>query len=320
MFAYNQSRQIVLLSRLAISVTAAVLLTITPALPFARADRPTAPPPADPAIAYLDSLTTLKVMNADGSNATTIYTSPQFIQPASNLSWSPDGRSIAFSEAAGAGTDLCRIDVSVVNGVPQGSNYTVLLADPGAGVGYWSPVWSPLGDEIVFEEINSESLMAIPADGGTPVTLYTAGAGRSLGRPSWSPDGASIAFHEAASSDGTADVVQILDRANGTITTTIELGQDNWNFLHIDWARTQNKIAFAAMVNGGTANVYLLELTAGSTPQFVCAGRSPSWSPDDSELVIDYLYRNKWTVARVNLSNGSLTRLRAGQDPAWRRF
>jgi hypothetical protein len=85
-------------------------------------------PPANPAIATSIDGTqdTLKVMNADGSNLTTVYNAPNVCS--FSPSWSPLGAgtqinpySIAFSQCT-----LRVIDVAVVNGVPQGLNAQIL--------------------------------------------------------------------------------------------------------------------------------------------------------------------------------------------------
>src|SRR6185437_2574067 len=73
-------------------------------------NQPPPPPSANPAIAYRYR-SDLKVMNADGSNQTTI------VSGGGPGVWSPDGKRLLFQHPGG----LSLVDVSVVNGKPTGS-------------------------------------------------------------------------------------------------------------------------------------------------------------------------------------------------------
>ena len=148
--------------------------------PGAQGPPPQPPTPADPAIAFVARAGggpwDLRVMNADGSNVRTIYTATAGSQILP--SWSPDGHSIAFINS----WNLWRIDVTVVNGVPTGTNAAVLL-DKTSSLS--EPAWSPLGDEIAFVDINLKTLEVVPATGGVPEVLYS--SPNTLAYPAWSP-------------------------------------------------------------------------------------------------------------------------------------
>ena len=93
-----------------------------PTAPTLRTNQPVPPPPpADPAIAYgsrtgkgFKVTYGLGVMNADGTNQTVIAAATDAPHPA----WSPDGHSILYHTTT---YGISRVDVSVVNGVPQAS-------------------------------------------------------------------------------------------------------------------------------------------------------------------------------------------------------
>jgi len=273
-------------------------------------------PPADPAIAFVQTGTTdkLMVMNADGSNATVIHSVQGILGPPS---WSPDGRAVAFVE----GSSLWRIDVAVVNGVPQGSNLTLLLANqPSVPRNFSIPAWSPLGDGIVVVQIESPAeLWVVPASGGMPEVVYQAPPGEGLRSPTWSPDGTRIAFRHGTS---TAEQIDIVDRDTGQVTTALALGSE-WTIRFIDWVRTGDTLAFDLQLDtGGPTDLYTLDLATGAVTQVVSEGFAPSWSPDDSELIY-----TKTTgggarkMAKVNLATGAVTTLKvAGNWPDWRRF
>ncbi|MFI5264346.1 MAG: hypothetical protein ACHQM6_07520, partial [Candidatus Kapaibacterium sp.] len=80
---------------------------------------------ANPALTYVGSTgghsskQTIAVMNSDGSNQTNVYTAGTTATTLSNPCWSADGKSVAWIENSSV---LKACDVSVVNGVPTGSN------------------------------------------------------------------------------------------------------------------------------------------------------------------------------------------------------
>ncbi len=266
-------------------------------------------PPADPAIAFLWG-TTLRVMNADGSNATTIYTAPYTLQAGvSGPSWSPDGGSVAFRDHNGS---ISRIDVRVVGGTPQGINRIELVLDPGVGAHHICPAWSPLGDEIAFAEVNSGTLRIIPATGGAQAVLFVPPPGRAAQAPAWSPDGSRIAFYEYG---GGPRSIRVIERASGLVTTVF--GPQDMYVYTIDWARTQDAIVFDARLEGDSTHIYGLALTPGATPQLLRAGASPSWSPDDAHLAFVNTSTNR--IGRVHLATGSVTTSGKGSYPNWRR-
>ena len=90
------------------------------------------------------------VINVDGSNLTRL-TSYDFHRIAENLSWSPDGQHIAFSE---------NVYISVINA--DGSNQTRLASGS-------HPTWSPDGKRIAFG--SGRDIYVMNADGSNPTRL-----------------------------------------------------------------------------------------------------------------------------------------------------
>jgi Tol biopolymer transport system component len=276
------------------------------------------PPPADPAIAYTSN--GLMVMNADGSNQTQVYSVSDVSEP----SWSPDGGSVAFMYRHGSPSwqmDLWRIDISVVDDVPVGSNPTLLETDVG-----FSPTWSPAGDVIAYpisvSDTSASFLMTIPANGGPVDTLYTAPLPYQILYPTWSSDGTRIAFSEGIYYTNPDQVfLKILEIATGTVTTVV--GPVDYRFSNLEWARTKDEVAFQAGV-ASVGGLYTLDLTEQNpTPQLISGGdkRSPSWAPDDSKLAYSqWVRRNRLDINTYDFATGEIKTLARGMFPDWRRF
>ncbi len=265
------------------------------------------PTPAEPAIAYAIWAANdfhLQVMDDDGSSITTIFESDGHM--ISSPSWSPDGSTIAFE----MGFDLWLIDVEVVGGVPTGSNARVLL-DRSSSLFF--PAWSPLGDQIAFVDIQLNTIETIPAVGGATSLIYTSATG-SLGYPTLSPGADLMAFTEGGA-------IRVLDLSTNEVTTVLdaEWGQQfGINPGHLDWARTQDALAFGVgAVQSGDTAIYILQIPSGE-PVFIVEGRFPTWSPDDSKLC----FNEGRNSAIIDLATQAVVTFRHtdGLFQDWRRF
>ena len=128
----------------------------------------------------LDPYYDLKVMNADGSNQTTLTAAFSSFPIGISLSWSPDGRKIAFNSAG----DIFIINIDGSNLV----NLTHSMAHDG------EPSWSPDGSQIAFtsNRTNSPYGIHIMNADGSNVEQYETG-NFSFG-PKWSPNGERLLF------------------------------------------------------------------------------------------------------------------------------
>ena len=128
----------------------------------------------------LDPYYDLKVMNADGSNQTTLTAAFSSFPIGISLSWSPDGRKIAFNSAG----DIFIINIDGSNLV----NLTHSMAHDG------EPSWSPDGSQIAFtsNRTNSPYGIHIMNADGSNVEQYETG-NFSFGAK-WSPNGERLLF------------------------------------------------------------------------------------------------------------------------------
>jgi Tol biopolymer transport system component len=287
---------------LAVSLGAAALVAGGALIPDTATGSRFAPAAADPAIAFYQATKwgpRLSVMNADGSNVTAIFALSNALS-GKQCSWSPDGASIAFLNAY----DVWRIDVSVVGGVPTGSNaYPLRTASS-----YDSVAWSPAGGEIACIDLQAHTIEVIPATGGTAQIIYQGPTNLDQMYLTWNPTGSTLAFIEYSQSTGTS--LRLLDRASGNVQTLAT--SSTGDFAHLDWSRSGDRLAFI----GGDGNLYTLDVSSLARTLVVGGMNAPSWSPDDSKIVCE-----GQRLSFVNVATGAVTRLKTpGQRPDWRRF
>ena len=279
-------------------------------------------PPANPAIAYYtigSQNRHLKVMNEDGSNAVSVFQGYVW-----SPTWSPDGVSLAFDYVDG----VWAIDVVVVDGTPRGSNLRVLVASCDNGNLLCQPAWSPSGTEIAFVGgYNNQYLMVVPSTGGTPTTLFHNCGGYAVVQPTWRADASRLAF--VGRTGANCDVVgfQVLVRATGEIETTIPLSSlppstgTVFASYGLDWARTQDTLAFVSWPPGTKPTVHTIDLATAQVT-LVTPGIYPTWSPDDGRIAFSTYGESKSQsgVKVINLATGTITKLTGnGESPDWSR-
>ena len=255
------------------------------------------------ALAFTDPDLNISVMNADGTNRVTL-------PPGTHPAWSPDGSRIAFSLT---GLRVSLGGIRVLN--LDGTNVVSLTFGSDA-----DPAWSPDGSRIAFSRTFGESgIYLMNADGKNLVRLT---AGRDTD-PTWSPDGSRIAYTALETSPGLISEIYVMN-ADGTnrarLTNGDPFGSDP------AWSPDGSRIAFSRD-NGGMLNVFVMNADGTNLVRLTTleGTRDPAWSRDGRMIAFTRDFCGHWDygcdlpevwVARP--TDGVLSRLAPGEQPAWR--
>lgn len=233
---------------------------------------------------YSDSGTDIYIMRPDGSDLQRLTDTPTH---KTAYSWSPDGKSIVFSQVLG--NHLAGDDVQVDLYILDVETRVIRQLTDTPGVNEHSPFYSPQGDAIAFVQVRDDDiddkwyLMLIDPNGSnlrTVTTEITTGVG---GKLSWSPDGSKIVF-SSESEDQCSDLYIVSSDGSSLRQLTPIPGSE----IDPAWSPDGNWIVFmgTSACNGGSALGWdiLLIRPDGSDLMRVptLAGRSPSnpaWAP-----------------------------------------
>jgi len=130
------------------------------------------------------------------------------------MSWSPDGRELAYVAATPVG------DRVLVESAEGTDGRRIAHLSSGGPLPYSAIAWSPDGRRIAFTDFQSSGpnhelraqLWVINADGSDPRVVLEA---PSLGSPAWSPDSSRLAISR---SDGTVGSLLLVDPDGGGVT------------------------------------------------------------------------------------------------------
>src|SRR4051812_1938265 len=191
-------------------------------------------------------------------------------------SWSPDGRSIAYSSwrkvATGGGIDI------YISRIFQG-----ILENPTKGrtESNMQPVFSPDGTRIAFASNrtdNNNEIYVMNVDGSGLRRLTNHPAADAV--PTWAPNGAQIAFTSDRS--GTAQIY-IMSATDGSNLRKIS---SETTAESATWSPTGGQIAFAARTGAGY-DVKVFDLSTGETRPLTYgegSNESPAYSPNGRHI------------------------------------
>jgi WD40-like Beta Propeller Repeat len=301
---------------------------------------PPQPTPADPAIAYVVGNSStgtwgdMMAMDADGSNQTVVV-SGEVTRPVSP-SWSPDGRHLVYSHLFNGACSGLHV-VSLLDAFGTWSTPKTV----GCILG-WAPKWKPddgSGINTILFEASQEMYGGPPErtdgdifmvkfglapDGSivnvlAPSLFYTGAPEVDEGGMAWSGDGSQIAFVETdfTLSPYTQDV-KVLDGNTGIAQSVIppsSVLNGAYFSYSVSWARTKGLLIVEAgpswtsdkdlwCIDVDNNSNQPVNLTAEFDLQYgEASDTSPSWSPNDSEIVFS---RNGVTMVLRNvvITNG----------------
>lgn len=223
-------------------------------------------------IAFIDKDGWLCLVNADGTNLSTLAEKPSY-----SISWSPDGKKIA---AGCFDYDIYTLDV-------DSGKLTNLTDSPDIKEG--SPSWSPDSKKIAFVVSAPPycDISLMDADGSNRITLTSdSGICEEL---SWSPIGEKISYvwysDEEAGSEGICRDICLVDTKDGNKVNLID--SPKFDDRDLSWSPDGKKIAFSSRRQVVDTQIYVMNAD-GSQLSKLTTGHSsnyyPSWSPDSKKI------------------------------------
>ena len=209
------------------------------------------------------------------------------------ISWSPDGKRIAFGSSRDGGSEIY-----------------VMNAD-GTSPARWTegggstPSWSPDGKRIVFtRKVDGKSqifVISASTAGGHPVRLASTGANEW--NPIWSPDGKRILFYSDREGQGKDQIYTVLE--DGTNLRRLTAGE--FNNIFPSWSPDGGRIVFGS-VRAGEKGIYVMNADGSGERKIHEGGYLARYSPDGRSLAI---LDGKWPSSRLSIGKADGTDMRS---------
>jgi dipeptidyl aminopeptidase/acylaminoacyl peptidase len=234
------------------------------------------------------------------------------VKTAGGAQISPDGKYVAYTVGETDWKQDAFVSQLWLVNVATGKSIQLTRGDKSSG----NPQWSPTGEWLAFTSSrvgDKNQIFVIRPDGGEAMQLTK--AENSVGGYSWSSDGKYIAFtstdvDQKFAKDrkdhlGDFEVVRreyshshlftfdVAEALKAPVAGTQRTKGKDFTVGGFNWSPDGSKIAFAAtinpdLINGGTADIYLLTLADNSVKKLVAQtgpDNNPNWSPDGKWIV-----------------------------------
>lgn len=212
------------------------------------------------------------VIDADGFGEHPVSQPGTVLAPA----WSPDGRTIAYSELVRSGWNI------VIRDLATGREHSVTTTPGGLNI---TPAFSPDGQWLCYAhgDENGTDLYIVSASGTGAARRVTVGRGSDNVSPTFSPDGARLAFTSGRAGHPevyTSDV----DGSNVALLTPFNFGDQNYRS-NPDWSPDGRLIAFQSQLDG-RFQIMTITLRDQTVKQLTSEGinEDPTWAPDGRHL------------------------------------
>jgi eukaryotic-like serine/threonine-protein kinase len=209
---------------------------------------------------------------------------------ADNVSFSKDGRSVAFTSYP---EDI------LMRARPDGSDRIQLSHAPMQPT---MPSWSPDGTQIVFTDLSDQKVFIVSSQGGSPRRLLPEDNGPETD-PIWSPDGSKVVY--STSPEGGANpksVINILDLGSKRVSTV----PGSVGLFSPRWSSDGRSIA-AVRMNSTTLNIFDIKTQRWFTP-YKGVVAYPAWSKDGHSIYFMNFQENP-AVFRIRVADGVVERV-----------
>jgi Tol biopolymer transport system component len=223
---------------------------------------------------------------------------------ATDPTWSPDGRTIAFTEHV-TDAELQRFTQDHIAAMDADGGDLRQLIALGPGESSFDPTWSPSGDAVAFlrsDVVASDSptrlgrLTVASADGSN---VHFLGGDAPVADPDWSPDGRTFAITVPTLRSEVPTLrntdIHLVDAANGArrpLVVTPDAFESS-----PAWSPDGSRVAFARWRTttqfDGEASIHVVDADGSGVRQVLAHAHyasgpfNLSWSPDGKELVFE---------------------------------
>jgi Tol biopolymer transport system component len=225
----------------------------------------------------------------------------------SQISWSPDGRRLAFTVFSGPTADCI---INTVPSDPKDGNSLTPFVTPPSTIHDYDPEWSPLGTEILFDRGDSTIYRgSYPSGTLTLLTHHDNLPNDRVGdvMPAVSPDGKWVAFCRKAA-EGPFQLWKIAIEGTPGGATAVQLtSQATMEDIYPRWSPNGDSILFDRRPPGGIRQTYRIHKDGGAVQAVLTPSNTfavmPAYSPDGVVMVTSngHIDSSSTRVTRANL-------------------